>query len=163
MKNKAVVAITLLVMILTGAYFYKKYRIAPNVLSTQLELLDSQNKSISLLSLKGKPYILTFYASWCADCLREMPAIDKAIKADLNHLPVIAITDEPLEKLNSFAKSHDFKFNYYKLVKEFKYYNIYAIPTTYVFDKQGKIIFNQIGFVDWSDKAFIEFIKKSTL
>jgi len=33
--------------------------------------------NLSLVELKGKPAVLNFWASWCIDCIREMPAFQK--------------------------------------------------------------------------------------
>ncbi len=162
MKNKAVLSVSLLILFFSGFYLYKKYRIAPNIFTSKLNVVDANSNLFNFSILNGKAYVLTFYASWCADCLKEMPAIDAAISNELQGLPVYAVTDESIEKLNQFKSTHPYQFTYLKLEKEFKAYDIHAIPTTYIFDKNGQIIFSHVGYVDWHDKAFIEHIKQST-
>jgi peroxiredoxin len=162
-KNKGIFAIFILLAAFLGFYFYKKYRVAPNILISKLELQESVGKAFSMSQLDGKAYILTFYASWCKDCLKEMPEMNIAINIELKHLPVYAVTDESFEKLEDFRNNHNYSFIFLKLNKAFKAYEINAIPTTYIFDKNGAIIFNHVGYVDWSDKSFIEHIKLSTL
>ncbi len=163
MKNKGAIIIALLVMVGLGYYFYKKYRIAPNQILAQLELCDVSNVVFDKKNFQGKAFVLTFYASWCGDCMKEMPGIQSAIDNELNHLMVYAITDEAMDKLNTFKNNHNYTFNYLKLVKAFKYYDIHAIPTTYIFDKRGQIIFSHVGFIDWKDPVWLQFIRSSTM
>jgi peroxiredoxin len=162
-KNKGVFAIFILLAAFVGFYFYKKYKVAPNILTSRLELQERPDKTFSMSQLDGKAYILTFYASWCKDCIKEMPGINDAVNNELKHLPVYAITDESFEKLEDFRSNHNYSFIFLKLNKAFKAYDINAIPTTYIFGKNGEVIFNHVGYVDWSDKSFIEHIKLSTL
>ena len=45
----------------------------------QVELKDLQGKSVntSKLNNEGKPFIISFFATWCKPCLRELKAINE--------------------------------------------------------------------------------------
>ncbi len=163
MKNKGFIAIAFIIIVFLGYYFYKRYRIAPSQILTHLDLVDASNTLFPVENLVGKPLVLTFYASWCSDCLKEMPAMQAAISKELKGLKVYAVTDESIEKLNYFKNNHNYDFIYLKLNKAFKFYDIHAIPTTYIFDKKGNMIYSHVGFIDWTDTAWLEFIRNSTL
>ncbi len=63
---------------------------APDVV---LPRLDAPGE-LSLASFRGRPVVLNFFASWCAPCLREMPAFqdahrqlgDRVAFVGINHL-----------------------------------------------------------------------------
>ena len=42
-----------------------------------LQVARPEGGQISLASLRGKPLLINFWATWCAPCLREMPEIDR--------------------------------------------------------------------------------------
>src|SRR6185436_1133552 len=58
-----------------------------------LSLADASGKSHSLADLKGKVVLVNFWATWCAPCRREMPALVK-LQDELGGkgLQVVAVT-----------------------------------------------------------------------
>ena len=42
-----------------------------------LQVARPEGGQIALASLRGKPLLINFWATWCAPCLREMPEIDR--------------------------------------------------------------------------------------
>jgi thiol-disulfide isomerase/thioredoxin len=110
---------------------------APEV---QAKLLDS-GKIFQLSANRGKVTIINFWATWCAPCKAEMPAIqtyyDKHKAAGLEILAISMDETKDLSEVRKFAQ----KFNFAIAIKpeaSFKGLGrIWRMPSTFVVDKEG--------------------------
>jgi len=126
---------------------------------------DEKQKDVDLADYKGKLLILNFWATWCAPCKEEMPSLDN-LQEDigLNNLKIfpINIGQEKLSKSESFFKELDIKnLDIYfdsptTLAKKF---SLRGIPTTILFDKEGKEFARIMGSINFNDKDFIDWLK----
>tara|TARA_B110000459_G_scaffold104489_1_gene116021 strand:+ start:397 stop:912 length:516 start_codon:yes stop_codon:yes gene_type:complete len=126
---------------------------------------DANQKDVDLVDYKGKLLILNFWATWCAPCKEEMPSLDnlQAI-IGLNNLKIfpINISKENLSKSESFFSNLNIKnLNIYfdspiTLAKKF---SLRGIPTSILFDKEGKEFARILGSIDFNDKDFIDWLK----
>jgi thiol-disulfide isomerase/thioredoxin len=159
-KLIAGVAITLALCI--GVYLYHKYRVAPDIKFQTLELTDLNGQPVNLQSYKGKKLLLNFYATWCGPCRGEFASLNKAaeILAPDNFL-FISISDEPLALLNRFNKqlnaSHIILLH---SVKKLHNLGVFTVPTNYLLNNKGEVVFEKIGEQDWSTEAVTGGLKK---
>src|SRR5882757_8383374 len=73
--------INLICFILGGillVYLYTKYRVAPNLKFSELQLQTTSGKPVQLSDYKGKVIFLNFWQTWCGTCIQEMPSIEYA-------------------------------------------------------------------------------------
>ncbi len=130
----------------------------------ELTLPDLEGKSISLKSFRGNVILLNFWATWCAPCKREMPALDKLHnRYKKRGFRVIAVSidndkaaiEEFLRKIPlSFTILHDMK------IEAAKRYKVYAYPTTFLIDRKGTIRKKFIGEEDWLDSSRTKLIER---
>jgi peroxiredoxin len=128
---------------------------------------DSNGKEISLDDLKGKIILINFWATWCRPCKTELPDIENLSKTYSSRgLVVIGISIDKggnlLTDVSDFASHNGLT---YQIVIDNgnvtdAYGNINAIPTSFLVDKNGKIVDKWIGV---RDKAFLESIVKKYL
>jgi peroxiredoxin len=126
--------------------------------ATDWELTDLNGKMIKFSDFRGKGLILDFWATWCAPCRIEIPHFVELQKQYGDKgLRVIGISldEQGLEVVKKFVKR--FGVNYQIVIGNEKvaeaYGGIGAIPTTFVIDRQGRIVSEHIGY---DDKAAFE-------
>jgi len=122
-----------------------------------LPLLDGTK--ITLSQYKGKVVFLNFWAEWCGPCREEMPSIEAVYQKLKNKgLEVLAVNlRDTKNKVSSFMK--EYKLNFPALLDEKgtigSYYNVQAIPTTYIIDRRGLIIARLVGSINWNSPQVI--------
>ena len=130
-------------------------------LISEIELKDLEGNTISLQDYKGKVVFLNFWATWCGPCIREMPAIENAQKHFKNK-PIIFLlsSSESIDKIKRFKEKKPFDFHYLQLDMSVEQLNIYSLPTTYIFNKKGKLIINETGARMWDNNKNLEELNK---
>ncbi|MDA8161680.1 MAG: TlpA disulfide reductase family protein [Desulfobacteraceae bacterium] len=115
-------------------------------------LLNLENKPVSLSDFKGKVVLLNYFATYCPPCRAEIPDfIGLQTKYAAKGFTVIGISvDDDWQKvLPSFTKA--LKINYPVLIATPKvlkdYGDIYALPSTFIIDRQGDVVKNYVGMV----------------
>jgi cytochrome c biogenesis protein CcmG/thiol:disulfide interchange protein DsbE len=126
---------------------------APNF---ELQNLDGQ--LISLSSLKGKPVLVNFWATWCSPCVSEMPYIQEIHEewSDTG-LMVLAINlGDNASEAEQFLQEHNLSLPVLLDTKNVvaPKYDIRYIPTTFFIDKDGIVRNKVIGA--FPSKAAIE-------
>ena len=108
--------------------------------------IDGQKTSLS--DFKGKAVILNFFASWCPPCRGEIPDFIEIQKAYADKgFTFIGVSLVDAKESKDFASKMNI--NYPVLVDDGKVSNLYgpvrAIPTTFVIDKEMKVVKTYIG------------------
>ena len=114
-------------------------------------LKDMHGRTVKLSDYKGKVIVLDFWATWCGPCKLEIPGFVKLqTKYAKRGLTVLGVSvDDKAPLLPPFAKQ--FKMNYPVLVglgeQKFQdaYGPLWAIPTTFVIGRDGKICRKHVG------------------
>ena len=132
--------------------------IAARETTAPFSLKSDDGKAVGFEAYKGNVVILSFWASWCAPCLVEMPTfVEVERKFSSRGLKVVAVNvDEDAEGRNSahdFWKSKAFAFpNFFDLDRKLQeQFRIEMLPSNLVFDRQGRIAFKGFGANDWSN------------
>jgi len=128
------------------------------------EFFNSKNKKVNLNDYKSNIVIINFWATWCAPCKEEMPHLNqlksKSTFKDIEIIP-INIADEELKKSKEFFEELNinnleiFYGSSLELAKEFK---LRGIPTTIFIDKEGYEFARIIGFIDFENKSFLDWL-----
>ena len=127
--------------------------------------MDINQKNVNLDDFKGKLIILNFWATWCAPCKEEMPSLDDLQKnTKLNNLKIfpINIGQEDISKSESFFKELDIQnldIYFDAPITLAKKFSLRGVPTTILFDKEGREFARIIGTIDFNNEEFINWLK----
>lgn len=123
----------------------------------EVDLFDIDGNKIKTSTLKNEngPLIISFFATWCKPCLRELKAIDELYPdwQEETGVELIAVSIDEFqnsEKVRTLFSGSGWEF---KILLdpngEFKRkFGITPIPATVIIDKKGKVVHKHIGYID---------------
>jgi len=128
------------------------------------EFFNSKNKKVSLNDYRSNIVIINFWATWCAPCKEEMPHLNQ-LKSKFKDIEVIPINiaDEELKKSKEFFEElniNNLEIFYGSSLELAKKFKLRGIPTTIIVDKEGYEFARIIGFIDFENKSFLDWLSK---
>jgi thiol-disulfide isomerase/thioredoxin len=158
-KKYLSISILIAALLFLGIKLYNK-NVAPkmNFQNTELTLL-SDNTKITINDLSGQVIIVSFFQSWCVDCVKETPDLNElATTFKSAKFKVIYISDEDKNLITSFQNrftANNILFT--QSTKSLSSLGISVFPTTYLLNKKGETIVAKLEGYDWlKEKASIE-------
>ena len=137
----------------------------PNV-----QLKDINGKTVQTASLAnngGKPVIISFWATWCKPCLRELKAIHEVYAdwQDETGVKMYIVSIDQAQDANKVKPLVDgFGWEYEVLLDpngDFKRaMNVQNVPHVFVINGKGKIVYNHAGYVDGGEEDIRESLDK---
>ncbi|MDR0505219.1 MAG: TlpA family protein disulfide reductase [Dysgonamonadaceae bacterium] len=156
-----------LLLFLTLTIACTLYGNAQQLPSVQVKNLDGKTVDTSTLSNDGKPIIISFFATWCKPCLRELNAIHEIYEEwqEETGVKVIAISTDEAQNVNKVKPLVDrFGWNYEVLLdtnSDFKRaLNVNQIPAVFIIDGKGNIVESRTGYTDGSENHLIEKVRE---
>jgi len=109
--------------------------------------------SASLSDYRGKVVILNFWATWCPPCRAEMPSMETLYQRYNNReLEMLTVNlRENAGTVRRFIQSNGYTFPVLLDAdgRVGASYGVEAIPTSFIIDRQGKIIGRLVGAIHW--------------
>jgi peroxiredoxin len=102
-----------------------------------------EGKNLSRLALAGRPVMLVFWNTWCPDCMRELPKINRlALRFGQGALEILAV-NTGLNDSESKARAYWKKYAYvipvgfdhsFEMGQAFR---VIGVPTVFLIDSKG--------------------------
>jgi len=161
----------------SGGYQFTIIR--PQQLLPSIRLFRLKGGTIDLSSLRGKPILLNFWASWCAACRTELPILERQYRSTWRgNLHVAAVSKDrgSRETVERFVKSLGLRTlpiyldpNGYVAHSDSANetnapFALYGMPITYLIASSGTIVGYMPGAADWSSAAanrLIEYLRNT--
>jgi peroxiredoxin len=147
LKQKSGLFLSVFLMALAIYYWQAPtLSIAPNAIFKTIT-----GETISLVDLRGKPVLVTFWATDCASCLKEIPDLIKLQQQfgprGLSIIAVAMYYDPPNHVL---TMAHEKQLPYAVALDPsaelaIAFGNVQFTPTTFLIDKAGMIVMKKIG------------------
>ena len=124
-------------------------------------LKDRGGSVIDLAALQGKVVVVTFWASWCGPCRRELPMLGKVQEVvGREHLEVIAVNfKEPRRDFNAVIRANkDLDLTYVHdergIVSD--RYGVTALPNMFIIGQDGLIAQTHRGYSENVLQSFMQ-------
>lgn len=117
---------------------------------------DLAGRPLEISNFSGRKLIINYWATWCAPCIREIPALSRAaeILGPEGYVFVLA-SDESLDVISTFIAENEFSGNFIKLNTFFAIHGIQAVPSTVLYDESGQELNSWLGAYEWDSPELL--------
>ncbi len=120
------------------------------------EALRADGTSFKLSETRGKPVLLTFWASWCGPCRAELPDLSEYQKSH-PELSIFAVNvDRERRKADAFYRQVRFELPvvWDNSSEAMGQYDVLSMPTMFLLDANGTLKWKKVGYS--REKGFAE-------
>ncbi len=150
-----------LVALMIGFSAYGKEMNKP---APDFTLKSMSGENVKLSELRGNVVMINFWASWCGPCRQEMPLLDKFYDKykDLGFVLLGVNVEEDSSKAAGYLKEVPVSFPilYDNTNKVSKMYDVDAMPSTVLVDREGNLRFLHRGYKPGDENEYKRLMKK---
>ena len=146
---------------------YKAPELLPNdTIAPNWSLVSLKDKTVNLSDLKGKLVLIDFFYKSCYPCMLALPALqDLHERYSSKGLVVIGIDPydtKEKDDIDNFLTNRGVSYTVLLGGKDVaKEYHVSGYPTMFLIDKNGKIIFSQVGYREDIEEELEKVIKEN--
>ena len=134
-----------------SSFGVQRFQEKKNAHAFSLKMADGRQAALN--DFRGKPVVVTFWASWCSACKEEMAIIEKFAQGKGDRLTIftVAIDGENERRIQRIIREHKITFPVFLDVKEkiARTYGIRMVPTTFLINPDGIMLGMIVGQRDW--------------
>ena len=135
--------------------------------SVEVKTLDGENINIQEIENSGKPIVISFWATWCKPCKKELNAIAEVYEdwQEETGVKLIAISIDDtrsMSRVAPYVNASDWDYEVYldpngDLKRAM---GVSTVPHTFLLNSKNKIVWQHKGYVDGDEDELLEQIEK---
>ena len=130
-------------------------------MAPEINVIDMNGEKRTLQDLKGKFVLVNFWATWCNPCKVEMPLLEnlhQTLKSDKFTVLGLHVGPGP-ENIEEFKKLMPISFPIYVDMELEVNWGVPGLPTTYLLNPEGRLIYRAVGKREFASDDMINFIR----
>ncbi len=155
---------TIIAMMLMGAVAAQNAKLPENI---TLKTLDGKTVESAVIQNDGKPMIVSFWATWCKPCNRELNTIKEVYEEWQEEtgvkLVAISIDDSrSASRVKPHVDGNGWEYEVYLDQNQDmkRAMNVVNVPHTFLINGKGEIVWQHTSFVEGSEEELIELVRK---
>ena len=147
--------------------FFCHISVSQIIPSIDIKTLEGKTINTASFDNNGNPIVISFWALWCKNCIKELEAITEIYEdwQDETNVKLIAISIDDsrnTSKLKPFINSKGWEYEiYHDPNSDFKRaLGINQIPHTFLLNGKNEIISEHVGYTDGQEEELYDKIKK---
>lgn len=166
-KYLSVILAALFFMAFSNVNAQDETNAANQIPKTEIQNLKGEKVLTSTLGNDGKPFVISFWATWCKPCIAELKAINEVYSDWQEQTGVkfiaVSIDDAKTSKLVApFVKGRKFTYDVYlDENSDFKrLMNVSNPPHLFLFNGKGEKVWEHTGYAPGDEEELFKQIKK---
>ena len=156
------------IVFLTSIFFCTTIALAQEKSLPNIDVKTLQGKTINIQDLEndGNPMVISFWATWCKPCKKELNTIAEVYDdwQEETGVKLIAISIDDtrsMSKVAPYVNSSDWDYEVYLDSNSDlkRAMGVSTVPHTFLINKEGKIVWNHKGYIDGDEEELYEQIQ----
>lgn len=125
----------------------------------QWSLTELNGEQVQLADFQNEVILVNSWATWCPPCRAEMPSLQKLFEGYGDKIAMILVTQEEPGVVKEYIGKKSYTFPVYLSSSAYpQAFSSRSIPTTYLVNRDGQVVYQRSGAFDWNSVKVRKFL-----